>query len=69
MEQLHIDISLQTRKRSGEKCPFLDEGICRVLGMKPENVGCVDKNLCHSDKWKKCNVYNSQFYYNPYESY
>lgn len=69
MKQLYIDMGFQTGKRSGEKCPFLDEGICRISGMKPENVGYSDDDLCRSNEWKKCSVYTLQFYYNPDESY
>lgn len=58
-----------TRKRIDGKCPFLEQGICRISGVKAEIAEYSDKNCCRTDEWNKCRVYTSQFYYDPNDGY
>jgi len=69
MEQLNIDMRLDTGKRIGERCPYLEKDLCRISGVEREMSGHIDKNCCYSNEWNKCSIYISQFYYDPNDNY
>ncbi len=27
-------------------CPRMKDGVCEIVGVAPEHIECVDKNLC-----------------------
>jgi hypothetical protein len=69
MDQLFLHKRLETEERLGEKCPYLEEDFCRMSGMKLEMAGYIDKKLCRSNKWSKCSLFTSQFYYDSGDGY
>jgi hypothetical protein len=69
MEQLYIDRKLDTGQRIGERCPYLEEDFCRISGIEREMAGYIDKTCCYSNKWNKCSIYISQFFYDPNDNY
>jgi hypothetical protein len=38
-------------------CPEFNLGICKVVGIEPENVECADKNCCYNSRFETCRLY------------
>jgi hypothetical protein len=69
MDMLFLHKRLETEEVICEKCPYLEEHFCRMAGTELEMAGYIDKTLCRSNKWSKCSVFTSQFYYDSSDGY
>ncbi|BCB95314.1 hypothetical protein JZK55_02360 [Dissulfurispira thermophila] len=44
-------------------CPNFNNGICEVVGIEPEEIGCIEICACYrNNMWKNCKVYMLQFF-------